>query len=76
MSFVAVAADATITTSYEDCPICWEALTAGERARLECGHEFHLACSMTWHDTQASGKECCPMCRTRTIAEATATSVP
>ena len=48
-----------VTDLKEDCAICLEPLTAGDRiAILGCGHMFHGPCIYTW----LFRKKVCPYC--------------
>ena len=43
-----------------DCAICQESLEYGHTHKLECGHEFHANCIVSWF---RSGPKSCPICR-------------
>lgn len=44
----------------DDCPICYEAISADTgHCTLSCSHSFHISCLTRWSVSTAS----CPMCR-------------
>lgn len=44
-----------------NCAICQEScLDCGPAHKLECGHEFHVNCIVSWF---RSGQKSCPICR-------------
>ena len=61
------------TKLQEDCPICFNSLSAtsvvgSEENRLamtHCGHLFHKNCIMTWRNSEYGGNSC-PLCRRNT----------
>ena len=52
-----------------DCPICFETIECDKsdlnRAILDCGHEFHPKCILTW----LKHKSNCPVCRNNHCSE-------
>lgn len=46
--------------SEKDCSICMQSMETNSCFPLECGHEFHGHCIMTWF---RSGHDQCPLCR-------------
>jgi|LauGreDrversion4_2_1035121.scaffolds.fasta_scaffold63818_3 hypothetical protein len=49
---------------YPECSICLES-RRGPKTYVHCGHGFHTSCVGEWKDV--SGKNECPLCRTRNI---------
>ncbi len=43
-----------------DCAICQDSLHESTTHKLECGHEFHTNCILSWF---RSGQKSCPLCR-------------
>jgi len=48
-----------------ECPVCMADDSVGECVYLPCFHAFHVPCITTW---LASGKDSCPLCKTRVLA--------
>ena len=46
-----------------DCAICQDSLHESPTHKLECGHEFHTNCILSWI---RSGQKSCPLCRNET----------
>ena len=52
-----------------DCAICQETcFEYGPTHKLECGHEFHANCIVSWF---RSGQKSCPICRDETHSNVT-----
>ena len=53
------------TPAPRDCPVCLEAMKAGEPARRlpACAHAFHVGCIDMWLDSHAT----CPVCRCHVV---------
>ena len=50
-------------TSYSnECAICFEPLTIGDIAILNCPHKYHLACIQKWNKNSKQFTKVCPQC--------------